>query len=339
MATNKNAIIRYYALDRCFQNIHRRYYIEDLIDACNSAICQYTGREEGVHRHQVYNDILFMEEHWDIPLQRIKDGKRVYFRYSNPAFTIHDTLLSDDDVMKVESAFSLLHCFEGLPNFEWVAEIDARFRTMFRFGENQQTSIVSFEHNPYIRGLNFFPQVFNAIVNKQSIKIDYRKFDQSEVHIFVVHPYYLKQYSSRWYLLSLNDKHQSIFTLALDRFVSVAPADIPYIPNQDISLSDYFFDAIGITVPAEKKVETIRLRISSSQMPYVKTRPIHGSQKILEEHEDYSIIEIQVYDTYELKSIILSFGEKIEVLSPESLRVEVAGIVRQMNERYNPTTK
>jgi predicted DNA-binding transcriptional regulator YafY len=312
----------------------RKYCINDLINACNEAIYQYTGKEEGVHRHQVYNDINFMEEHWDIPLERLKENKHTYFRYTDSSFSIHDTLLSDEDIMKVESAFTLLQCFEGLPNFEWVAEIDAHFRTMFRIPESQRESIVGFEHNPYIRGLNFFPQVFNAIVNKQTIKIEYQKFDQSEVHTFIVHPYYLKQYSNRWYLLSLNDERKSVFTLALDRFVSVADSMLPYIENVALNLNDYFFDAIGITVPPDKQVTTVHLRISALQLPYVQTRPIHGSQRILEQNDENAIIEIKVYNTYELKSIILSFGDKIEVLSPDTLRKEIADIVSRMSFKY-----
>lgn len=333
MATNKNAIIRYYALDRCFKNIYRTYYINDLIDACNDAIYQYTGKAEDVHRHQVYNDINFMEEHWDIPLQRIRDGKRTYFRYDDPSFSIHDTLLSDEDIMKVESAFTLLHCFEGLPNFEWVAEIDARFRTMFRLGESQDNSIVSFEHNPYIRGLNFFSEVFNAIINRQVLKVCYQKFNK-DPREFIVHPYYLKQYANRWYLLSLNDEKRSIFILALDRFTSVAKINIPYIENKEINVDDYFYDAIGITVPKDKTVITVRLRIANAQMPYVETKPIHGSQRIIERGEDGTIIELKVYSTYELKSIILSFGRNAEVLAPESLRKEIAEIVCGMNKKY-----
>src|SRR5574344_74775 len=334
MGTNKNAIIRYYALDRCFKNITRKYYIDDLIDACNDALFNYTGMEECVHRHQIYNDINFMEEQWHVPLQRIKDGKRIYFRYSDGSFTIHDTILNDDDIVKVVSAFTLLHNFEGLPNFEWVADIEAHFRTTFRLRESRHRSIVGFENNPYVRGLNFFSMVFNAIIAKETIKIEYQKFDNSELRMFVVHPYYLKQYSNRWYLLSLNDERKSVFTLALDRFKSVTKASVPYVDNTDIDLNDYFFDAIGITVPSDKEVLTVLLRISSSQMPYVESKPIHGSQRIIERNDDYSIVEIKVYNTYELKSIILSFGDNIEVISPESLRKEIAEIICRMNDKY-----
>ena len=57
MATNKHATIRYHALDQCFSNSGRRYYIDDLIEACNSALLEYTGLSDGIKRRQVYEEI------------------------------------------------------------------------------------------------------------------------------------------------------------------------------------------------------------------------------------------------------------------------------------------
>lgn len=68
MATNKHATIRYHALDRCFSNWGRRYYIEDLIEACNAALNEFSGVEDGVKRRQIFDDITFMESEqgWSI---------------------------------------------------------------------------------------------------------------------------------------------------------------------------------------------------------------------------------------------------------------------------------
>ena len=81
MATNKHATIRYHALDRCFSNSGRKYFIEDLIEACNEAIYDFSGIEDGVKRRQVFDDITFMESEqgWSIPLERIKCGRRVLY--------------------------------------------------------------------------------------------------------------------------------------------------------------------------------------------------------------------------------------------------------------------
>lgn len=77
MPTNKNAYIRYQALDKCFRDSLHRYYLEDLIDKCEEALLYYNG-VGGVSRRQIFEDIKFMESDtgWNIPLDRIKEGKR-----------------------------------------------------------------------------------------------------------------------------------------------------------------------------------------------------------------------------------------------------------------------
>lgn len=90
MATNKHAMIRYQALDKCFSNRGRKFFINDLIQACNNALYDFTGSERyadsfkpGISRRQILDDINFMESDagYQIPLDRIKDGKKVYYRY------------------------------------------------------------------------------------------------------------------------------------------------------------------------------------------------------------------------------------------------------------------
>lgn len=76
MADTKYPTIRYQTLNKCFRNKYKRYYIEDLIDACSEAIYDYCGKEIGCSRRTILNDIDFMESSagWNIDLRRIKDG-------------------------------------------------------------------------------------------------------------------------------------------------------------------------------------------------------------------------------------------------------------------------
>ena len=100
MATNKHATIRYHALDLCFGNSGRKYFIEDLIEACNNAIYDYTGTSEGIKRRQIFDDIKFMESEqgWSIPLDKIRDGKRVYYRYSDKNFSVERNSLNSEQI-------------------------------------------------------------------------------------------------------------------------------------------------------------------------------------------------------------------------------------------------
>ena len=81
MSTNKHAIIRYQTLDKCFRNVGRNYAIADLVEECNKSIYEYTGKDEGIKKRQLYDDIRFMESEqgWNIELKKIKDGRIVWW--------------------------------------------------------------------------------------------------------------------------------------------------------------------------------------------------------------------------------------------------------------------
>ncbi len=78
MPINKHSLIRYHALDRCFSNYYRQYYLEDLLNECNKALYEHTGEAIGVKRRQLFDDINFMESEagWSIPLERCRNGKK-----------------------------------------------------------------------------------------------------------------------------------------------------------------------------------------------------------------------------------------------------------------------
>lgn len=85
MSINKNALLRYRVLDRCFKNPGRKYFWQDLLDEINKALEEYNGPESKIKRRQLFDDIKFMEsdQGWSIPLERKKDGRKVYYRYAD----------------------------------------------------------------------------------------------------------------------------------------------------------------------------------------------------------------------------------------------------------------
>lgn len=334
MATNKHATIRYQALDRCFSNIGRRYYIEDLIEACNKAIYEFSGIEEGVKRRQVFDDISFMEsdQGWSIPLLRCKDGRRVYYCYQEPHFSINNQPLNETEAAQLKESLLILNRFKGMPQFEWITEIITRLESSFSLQTNS-SNIVGFENNPYLKGLDFFSTLFNAIVNKQVLKIYYKGFGKEEIS-FVLHPYYLKQYNNRWFLFALNDEYKTITNVPLDRIQSIEVISTIYIENKIIDFDEYFEDVIGVTMPINGSVEIVRLKVSKKLLPYIQTKPIHGSQKMKEQNDEYAIVELNVYINYELEAMILSRGEDIEVISPDSLRKRIYSRIEKLILEY-----
>lgn len=335
MATNKHATIRYHALDKCFANHTRKYFIENLIDACNEALYEFTGSIEGVKRRQVYDDIRFMESEqgWSIPLEKQKEGKRVYYRYEDRNFSIKNQAITQSEINQLKETLSILARFKGMPQFEWIDEILVRVESSPHLNKNNTPSIVGFEQNLFLKGLDFFGVLFNAILNKKVLRIEYKSFKNNEAYFMEIHPYFLKQYNNRWFLLGLNPKFQKLSNVALDRIVSFEEVDKSYIENQEYDFVEYFEDAIGVSVDGYN-TDRVLLGISKQIWPYIETKPIHGSQKVIERTPEFVIIELQVLLNYELESIILTMGEGMTVLAPDSLRAKIKNRIKAALENY-----
>jgi len=336
VATNKHAVIRYQTLDKCFRNTGRRYFIEDLIEACSDAIYELTGNDSGIKRRQILEDIKFMEstQGWNIPLERIRDGHKVYFKYDDKNFSINNQPLNETEANQLKEALQTLSRFKGLPQFEWVAEITARIDAGLSLSKNEQ-SIIEFEQNNYLKGLEFITPLYNAILYKQVVEITYKSFNVATQQTFTLHPYYLKQYNNRWFIFGLNDISDRLINLALDRFIDVQVKNSNYKPNTTINFNEYFEDIVGVTLPGNSQVQHIIVSVSNRLIPYIETKPLHGSQKIKERKEDYTIISFDLIPNYEFESLLLSYGEGVETIEPLTLRDKIASRVSLLNLKYN----
>ncbi|MFH7010829.1 helix-turn-helix transcriptional regulator [Flavobacterium sp. FlaQc-52] len=332
MSTNKHAIIRYQTLDKCFRNSGRNYAIEDLVEECNKAIYEYTGKEEGIKKRQLYDDIRFMESEqgWNIELKKEKDGRRVFYKYEDSKFSISNQPLNEIEANQLREALLTLERFKGLPQYNWINALNTRLEASFSLKQKSDV-IISFEENEFLKGLEFIPELYSSILYKKVLNVCYKNFKIENSTSIIIYPYYLKQFNMRWFLFGKSDDYETITNLALDRIESIEPVNKNYI-NSDIDFKEYFEDVIGVTVPNDK-VEIIVLEISESLMPYVKTKPIHGSQ-IIKEVDGRNCLQIKVIPNYELEMLILSHGEKIKVLEPLFLVEKLLDRVNKMKNNY-----
>lgn len=336
MPTNKNAAIRYQTLDKCFRDRRHRYYMEDLIDKCEEAIYYYNG-VGGVSRRQIFEDIKFMESEtgWSVPLERKQDGRRVYYRYSDPDFTINAQPLTEDEARQLRSVIITLRRFRGLPSNAWVDEVISNLE--WRFGlRGKQENMIGFEQNPYLRGLNLLPDIIDAATSHQAVRITYRNYKNcDEEYTVVVHPWYIKQYNNRWFLMAYDAEADRISNYALDRIQNFnVEEDVAYIPNKEVDFEHYFDDVFGVTIPPSD-VEKIRvlLQFSKKQYPYIVSKPLHHSQEIVD--ADNRILAVEVRPIYEFTQLILSFGFDVKVLEPEPFKQEILANLRRNLQNYD----
>ncbi|NDP26404.1 MAG: WYL domain-containing protein [Flavobacterium sp.] len=334
MSITKNALIRYHALDKCFSNFGRKFSNEDLLKACNNALYDYNFTNEGIKRRQLFEDIKFMEssQGWEIPLQRNKEGRNVYYRYETKDFTINNQPINDFEIEKLKSALLVLSRFKGMPQFEWVNELILKLQQAFDI-DSSKKEIISFDANEYLKNIHLIGDLFNAIIYQKVLELEYLKFDNQDSKTFEFHPYYLKQYNNRWFIIGRFPKYENLTHFALDRIVQFKEMNVEYIIST-IDFNEYFEDVIGISKPKGAVMEKVILLATNTLKPYIITKPLHGSQKKISEDQNGYCFSLDVFINFELENLLLSYGETLKIMEPKSLQETIKNRLLKNLENY-----
>ncbi len=299
MSISKFPLIRYKVLDRCFRTTYKKYHIEDLIEECNKVLYDMTGEEESVKLRQVRDDIAFMRspEGWGIELQELYDGKKRIYRYEDTKFSIMNLPLNAKVMEEFRSSVEVLSQFEGMPQFDWLQESLAKMNMEVN---RETTPIISFDANPYLKGIEHLSTLYQAIKNKTVLNILYQDFNAPEPYIINLHPYHLKQYNNRWFLFGRNVENGiPNWNLAIDRIIDITASSDIYIPNNEINWLEYFDDIIGVTKPPDANPTEVIVHFFGTMGKYVENKPIHSSQK--SKWLDKNILEVKL-------KLIINFG-------------------------------
>ncbi len=335
MSINKNAYLRYQILDKCFSNKYKIYFIEDLLDEVNKALEDFNGSGSKIERRQLFDDIKFMESEagWSIPLERIRDGKKVKYRYSEDNFSIKNQKISDEELDAINAALMVLLRFRGLPQFEWINELVPKLQSLFQ--QDETIEVISFDQNEFLIGLEHLPMLYKSIIKETTLIIEYQSFKDANPKLLKIHPYYLKQFNKRWFLFGLNNTDKLLYNLPLDRIKNIKPDSTKFKKNIGTNFKEYFEDIVGVSFQANSKPIKIKMQLDNEIAPYILTKPLHGSQKKIESNDKGLIIQIEVIPNHELNQLLLSYGAGLEVISPNSFRTQLRKIIENMSHKYN----
>lgn len=331
MFTTKHQIVRYNKLDKCFQNSGKEYSIDDLLDAVNEAILEYDHNSSGVEIRTLRKDISFMKAVYNAPIEAIRGSNGFYYRYTEKSFSINKSPLNDTEAEQLKKAVSILQRFEGSPEFEWVNELGPLLNDKFNL-KSQEKKVMSLESNIDYEGYNYITPIFNAIINKTVLKLKYEPFGKEEYEV-IFHPYFLKQFNSRWFVFGYNEfNNNPHWNLALDRINgNIEKTNSKYIEDTT-DWEEFFEDMIGVSKGNGDQPEEVKLIFNKEQAPYIQTKPIHSTQKSKTLEDGSLEVRINVILNYELEMRILSFGEKVKIVAPQSLVLKIKErIIGQLN--------
>lgn len=332
MASNKNALIRYKTIDQCLRNRQRRWTLEDLIETCSDALYEYEGKDVYVSKRTLQLDIQTMRSDklgYNAPI--VVYGRK-YYTYDDEEYSIMNIPVTQHDVKVMNDAIQVLRQFKDFSLFKEMDGVLQRLEDSVHASQAKGRSIIHLDKNEQLQGLEFIDPLYAAIQNKQVLDIYYQSFKAEQAKPMKIHPQLLKEFNNRWFVLAV--RHGKLFTLALDRIKSIAIDERTTYIDRQIDGDQYYKDVVGVTVANIRPIR-VQFWIDKDNAPYVKTKPFHPTQRIIEEKEEGTIFNIFVKPNFELERLILGFGNSIEVIKPKSFRDRIAAKIRRAAGHYS----
>ena len=339
MPVNRNALIRYRTIDKCLQNRRRKWTIDDLIEACNDALYEYEGIDKSLSMRTIRLDLNAMRSDklgYNAPIIVI-DKK--YYSYEDPTYSITNIPLTPQDLNVLQDVTLLLKQFKGFSHFQDVTEMVNKLEDKIYSEQNQQPSVIDFEKNDLLVGIEWLDILYKLIINQTAIQLTYQSFKARAANEYIFYPYLLKEYRNRWFVLGMQKVGKHIVTLALDRIQDIKPLpNEVFRINKGFNPQTYFSDIVGVTRNEADALTHIVFIANHIQAPYIRTKPIHASQKIVEERKDGIVFSIDVIPNFELDRELLGYGEGLEILSPSNMVRLLRRKTRLLYERYHSNT-
>jgi len=353
MPQNKNFQKRITILDGCFASRTGSYTLEKLMNTLQEKL------EIPVSRKTIQNDIKYIKETIEdnnyqtidfsknpVFIPKLFDGKKSIFKYADENLALGNQLLSKSDQEQLEETLAILSRYRNREDFFWLDELFPRIEEAFNLVHEDYSGLISYQSNRDYSGQSWVGKLYNVLLCKKVVEIEYKAFQSDESVVRKIHPYHLKQYNDRWFLFGLEEVLteegvglERISNLALDRIESVTETLLD-IKEDTINWGDFFDEMIGVSKPYEGKSIQVKLKFSKNRIPYILTKPIHGaSQRLDPSDAKKRTIIINVIPNRELFQLLLSFGKDVKVIEPIEIASHMKKIAKKMKKQYKKSKK
>lgn len=344
MPVNKDALKRYRIIDRLLSDPNHDYTSDDILTRVNREC-------DSVSKRMIQKDIKALEEEFGKKVVRNAAGRGTvkYEDQSEPLF-YQELTWEEEEILR--EVLRSIGQFDGLDNFTWLEVLKKKLEMK---DETRQIPFISFSKNDGLQiPKTLLGRLFDAISKKKVIKVTYTPFNQ-QPREFVIHPYQLKQFNDRWFLLSCplaNDRYpfnpEFILTLALDRISE----KFDYVENEEyfeciVDLKARFDEIIGVTLYQDKDLEDIYFAVSPHSVDYVRTKWLHTTQNELDEEtqgyfrskypslKDHTFFSIECRENSELYSKFASYTGDLSLVEPIYMRERLRERIIKAAESYN----
>ncbi|WP_205502513.1 helix-turn-helix transcriptional regulator [Rufibacter psychrotolerans] len=190
------------------------------------------------------------------------------------------------------------------------------------------------EENQSQQDLQHLPVLWEALRTQRQLSFTYQAFGAVPAKAYQLDPVLLLEYRNRWYLAAWHEEDQRFKTFGLERMQAPQLTNTPVQQDRRAEFLALKQDGLGVFIGPEHEVTEVVLRVDATMAPYIKTVPLHPSQQVTEESSTGMVLLLRIILNPELESLILGYGEHVEVLEPKELREKIKQRVLRMAKRY-----
>ncbi len=179
--------------------------------------------------------------------------------------------------------------------------------------------------------ISVFLKIAQAIARERVIKFKYT--DHAGNHSSrTVSPQQLVRYKDNWYLDGWCHNKEALRIFSLDCITELKFDNLKYFTPDDYIMKEIYGTSYGIFsgIPTG----TAKIKLSGNAARYALREVWHPKQKTIKKENGDILLEIPFNKTPELIGSILFWGEEAQVLSPASLRNEIASHIKNMLSIY-----
>jgi len=320
MPINKNAFKRYRVIDMLLRNKMRRFpTLEDITETCKVKLDLSDLSTETIRK-----DLEHMRESqpngFDAPI-KYDPTKRGYY-YTDSDYSIDKIALSSDDVDTLKESIDLIKSIGGSRVSEKlnnaIQKILSTVLEEFPEGNSNQVFLQTMSP-PKSRGFENFDLFYNACRMKIPVSIIHYNYQKRVFNSLTIHPFLIKEFENKWYILAFSEKHNEVRIFGLDRIFEPLLLKKKFLSVDKSIIEQMTSNYYGILPIANQEKQEIKIYVSDLVSNYFEAYPIHESQQIMKEPNGYSIINFQLVPTMELTRLFLSYGKDIKIIEPSWL--------------------
>jgi predicted DNA-binding transcriptional regulator YafY len=328
MPATKNQNIRLEILDELLSL--RKWTLDELLSRFNAIIGDMS---EPVTRRTLFRDINYLIDIKGAPIHRPEKGDNFY--YYTESFSLMNIPLDEDDLASLKNAVQILKQVENFGLIREVDDVVRKLENRIHIESAEQPILLQFEKHTSSFGTEHIQDLLEALKSKTALRITYQPYSHPDAAERVVHPYLLKEFRNRWFLLGREGNASRVTNYSLDRVKRIRPSGELYIENDLFDPAQYFNHLIGVSVPEGATPEDIDIKVYKQAAPYVRSKPIHMNQEVLSEYKDGSIlVRLKLIINYELKSVLLSYGPGLVVRKPKLLKETLRDLLEETAKLY-----